>query len=133
MPTRELIIPNGLENLYTEKGYAPGIRVGNMLYVSGMLGRDEALQAIKEPEAQFARVFENTASVLSVAGASFDEVIEFVGYFTHLQRDYPLFQTVKDRYVTGELPAQTLIGISELSMPGLLLELKCIALLPECE
>ncbi|MDP6873273.1 MAG: hypothetical protein QF521_07085, partial [Alphaproteobacteria bacterium] len=64
MSTRELIIPDGLENLYTEKGYAPGIRVGNMLYVSGMLGRDETLHVIKEPEAQFARVFENGEVVI---------------------------------------------------------------------
>ena len=127
---RELIIPDQLEKLYSEKGYAPGICVNNMLYVSGMLGRDEYLHVIKEPEAQFVRVFENTASVLTTAGASFDDVIEFVGYFTHLQRDYPLFQTVKDRYVTGELPAQTAIGVSQLSMPGLLVELKCTALIP---
>ena len=130
MSTRELIIPEGLENLYTEKGYAPGIRVGNILYVSGMLGRDENLLVIKEPTAQFERVFENTARVLTAAGAAFDDVIEFVGYFTHLQRDCRLFQTVKDCYVTGEFPAQTAIGVSELSMPGLLVELKCTALIP---
>ena len=133
MSKRELIIPEGLENLYTKKGYAPGIRVDNMLYVSGMLGRDEALFVIKEPKAQFMRVFENTARVLNTAGAAFDDVIEFVGYFTHLQRDYPLFQMVKDRYVTGVLPAQTAIGVSELSMPGLLVELKCTALIPGWE
>jgi len=104
-----------------------------MLYVSGMLGRDEALLVIKEPKAQFMRVFENTARVLNTAGAAFDDVIEFVGYFTHLQRDYPLFQMVKDRYVTGVLPAQTAIGVSELSMPGLLVELKCTALIPGWE
>ena len=130
MSTRELIIPEGLENLYTEKGYAPGIRVGNILYVSGMLGRDENLLVIKEPTSQFERVFENTARVLTAAGAAFDDVIEFVGYFTHLQRDYRLFQAVKDCYVTGEFPAQTAIGVSELSMPGLLVELKCTALIP---
>ena len=130
MPTRELIVPDGLENLYTEKGYAPGIRIGDILYVSGMLGRDEALHVIKEPAAQFVRVFVNTARVLTAAGAAFEDVIEFVGYFTHLQRDYPLFQTVKDRYVTGKLPAQTAIGVNELSMPGLLFELKCTALIP---
>ena len=131
MLTRELIVPDGLKNLYTEKGYAPGVRVGNMLYVSGMLGRDENLNVIKDPEAQLVRVFENTALVLATAGASFEDVIEFVGYFTHLQRDYPLFQKVKDHYLTKEFPAQTAIGISELSMPDLLLELKCTALIVE--
>ena len=57
-------------------------------------------------------------------------MIEFVGYFTELQRDFPLFQTVKDRYVKAPLPAQTAIGVKELSMPGLLVELKCTAVLP---
>ena len=131
MLTRELIVPDGLKNLYTEKGYAPGVRVGNMLYVSGMLGRDENLNVIKDPEAQLVRVFENTGLVLAMAGATFNDVIEFVGYFTHLQRDYLLFQKVKDHYLTKELPAQTAIGISELSMPDLLLELKCTALIVE--
>ena len=32
------------------------------------------------------RVFENTAMVLAAAGASFADVIEFTGYFTHLRR-----------------------------------------------
>jgi enamine deaminase RidA (YjgF/YER057c/UK114 family) len=130
LATRELIIPKGLENLYSEKGYAPGVRVGDTLYVSGMLGRDSDLNVIGDAEAQFIRVFENTALVLGEVGASFEDVIEFTGYFTHLQRDFPLFQIVKDRFVTGELPAQTAIGVTELSMAGLLVELKCTALVP---
>jgi len=130
LATRELIIPKGLENLYTEKGYAPGMRVGDTLYVSGMLGRDGELRVIEDPEAQFVRVFENTALILGEVGASFADVIEFTGYFTKLQRDFPLFQKVKDRFVTGDLPAQTAIGVAELSMPGLLVELKCTALVP---
>ncbi len=130
MAARELIIPDGMENIYREKRYAPGVRVGDILYVSGMLGRDADLNVIADPEAQFTAVFENTKMVLTACGASFDDVIEFTGYFTHLQRDFPLFQTVKDRYVTGDLPAQTVIGIAELATPGLLVELKCTALVP---
>lgn len=130
MTDRELIVPAGMENIYREKGYAPGVRVGDMLYVSGMLGRDAELRVIEDAKAQFVRVFENTEMVLAAAGASFADVIEFTGYFTRLRRDFPLFQTVKDRYVVGDLPAQTAIGVSELSMPGLLVELKCSALIP---
>jgi enamine deaminase RidA (YjgF/YER057c/UK114 family) len=130
MAARKLIIPQGMENIYREKRYAPGVRVGDMLYISGMLGRDGDLNVIEDPEAQFTAVFNNTGKVLAAAGASFDDVIEFTGYFTHLQRDFPLFQTVKDRYVAGDLPAQTAIGITELSTPGLLVELKCTALIP---
>ena len=130
MAARELIIPQGMENIYREKRYSPGVRVGDLLYVAGMLGRDADLNVIEDPEDQFIAVFVNTGMVLAAAGASFDDIIEFTGYFTHLQRDFPLFQTVKDRYVAGDLPAQTAIGIAELSTPGLLVELKCTALIP---
>ncbi len=130
MAARELIIPEGMENIYAEKRYAPGVRVGDTLYVSGMLGRDADLRVIADPEAQFTAVFENTAMVLAAAGASFADVVEFTGYFTRLQRDFPLFQAVKDRFVAGDFPAQTAIGVVELSMPGLLVELKCSAVVP---
>ena len=92
MLERELIIPQGMENIYEQKRYAPGVKVGNMLYVSGMLGRDEDLRVIEDREAQFVQVFENTKKVLTAVGASFADVIEFVGYFTSLKRDLPLYQ-----------------------------------------
>ena len=130
MLEREPIIPQGMENIYDQKRYAPGVKVGNMLYVSGMLGRDENLRVIEDLEAQFVQVFENTNKVLRAAGASFADVIEFVGYFTNLRRDLPLYQAVKDRYVVGDFPAQTAIGIEELSTEGLVLELKCTAVIP---
>ena len=131
MAERRLIIPEGMENIYAEKGYAPGVEVGGTVYVSGMLGRDENLRVIEDPEAQLVQLFENMKKVLEAAGASFADVVEFVGYFTDLQRDFPLYQKVKDRYVTGGLPAQTAIGIRELSTPGLILELKCIAVVDD--
>lgn len=71
------------------------------------VGRDADLRVIEDPEARFIAVFENTVMVLAAAGASFDDLIEFTGHFTRLQRDFPLFRTVKDRYVTCDLPVQT--------------------------
>jgi len=130
MASWEMIIPAGMENIFEKKRYAPGVRVGNIVYVSGMLGRDEDLNVITATEAQFIQLFENMKKVLAAAGAGFADVVELVGYFTDLQRDFPVYQAVRDRYITGKLPAQTAIGVRELSTPGLLLELKCTAMLP---
>ena len=128
MATRELIVPKGMKNIYDEKLYAPGVRVGNLLFVSGMLGRGANLNVIHETEAQFVQLFENMKMVLDAGGASFDSVIELVGYFVEMQRDFPVYQAVRDRYIRADFPAQTAIGVKELSTPGLLLELKCVAL-----
>ena len=130
-PRFEPIIPSGMEAIHQQKRYSPGVRVGNILYVSGMLGRDDALNVVFEPEAQLVQLFENMGRVLEAAGTGFANVVELTGFFTDLQRDMGLYQAVRDRYITGDLPAQTIIGVSQLSTPGLILELKCTAVVPD--
>jgi enamine deaminase RidA (YjgF/YER057c/UK114 family) len=143
---REVIIPKGMEILYEKYHYCPGIKVGNTLYISGQVGRDENLQVVAGTEAQFVQTFENVRKVLSAAGATFDDVVEMVTYhvtgvnlgdsqvsnsesqqFTipHL----PLFIQVKDRYFTNKFPTWTGVGITALSTPGLIVEIKCTAVL----
>jgi enamine deaminase RidA (YjgF/YER057c/UK114 family) len=131
MTTRNLVVPATMKNIYAEKQYSPAVQVGNLVFVSGMLGRDENLNIIAEPHAQFVQLFENLGTVFKSAGTSFDHVVELVGYFTDLQRDFHIYQAVRDRYIRDDFPAQTVIGIKELSSPGLLLELKCVAVIPD--
>jgi len=144
---REVIIPKGMEILYEKFHYCPGIKVGNTLYISGQVGRDKNLQVVEGIEAQFVQTFENVKKVLSAAGATFDDVVEMITYhvtgvnlgiqsqlsnaseqqFTipHL----PLFIQVKDRYFTNNFPTWTGVGITALSTPGLIVEIKCTAIL----
>lgn len=137
--TREVIIPPGMEILYEKYHYCPGIKVGNTLYISGQVGRDENLQVVEDTEAQFVQAFENVKKVLVAAGASFDDVVEMITYHVtganvtnapqltipHL----PLFIQVKDRYFTNKFPTWTGVGVTGLSTPGLIVEIKCTAVL----
>ena len=77
-------------------------------------------------EAQFTQAFENVQTILSEAGASFDDVVEMVTYHTDM-RDLELFIKVKDRYFTGRYPTWTGVGVTALAMPGLEVEIKCTA------
>jgi len=130
MPTRETIIPKGMENIYEKFHYSPGVKIGNMLYIAGQVGRDENLQVIAGKEAQFAQAFENVKKVLSTAGATFDDVVEMVTYHTDMH-DIQLFMQVKERYFTNQYPTWTAIGTPALAMPGLLVEIKCTAMVPD--
>ncbi len=100
------------------------------------MGRDENLQVVEGVEAQFVQTFENVKKVLSAAGATFDDVVEMITYHVtdaseqqltipHL----PLFMKVKDRYFTNNFPTWTGFGITALSTPGLIVEIKCTAIL----
>ncbi|HEY9652793.1 MAG TPA: RidA family protein [Coleofasciculaceae cyanobacterium] len=151
MPTREVIIPKGMEILYEKYHYCPGLKVGNTLYISGQVGRDENLQVVEGIEAQFVQAFENVKKVLSAAGATFDDVVEMITYHvtgealaqiqdasstasSQQQLAIPyllLFMQVKDRYFTSHFPTWTGVGITALSTPGLIVEIKCTAILPD--
>ena len=130
MPTRQTIIPKGMENIFEKFHYSPGVKIGNLLYIAGQVGRDEDLRVIEGKEAQFARAFENVKKVLSAAGATFDDVVEMVTYHTDMS-DIQLFIKVKDRYFTNQYPTWTAIGTPALAMPGLLVEIKCTAVLAD--
>jgi len=131
MPKLESIVPASLELLYTKRGYSPGVRTGSILLISGMLGRDADLNIVTDPEAQLVQLFENIGLVLAEAGCSWSDIAELTAYLTHLQRDYKLFMTVRNRYVREPYPAMTMIGVAELAQPGLICETKGIAVRPD--
>lgn len=130
MTTRETIIPEGMENIYEKFHYSPGVKIGNTVYIAGQVGRDESLQVIEGKEAQFAQAFENVKKVLTAAGATFDDVVEMVTYHIDMS-DLQLFLNVKERYFANRYPTWTATGAPALAMPGLLVEIKCTAVLPD--
>ena len=129
MATRKLIVPPGLEALYDNFHYAPGIQVGDTLYISGQVGRDADLNVVAEPEAQFMQAFENVGAVLKAAGGTFDDVVELETWFLESMSDLKLFMAVKNRFFTNRYPTWTGFAVRGFSMPGILVEIKCTAVL----
>ncbi|MEH2006296.1 RidA family protein [Nostoc sp.] len=148
MSTRQVIVPKGMEILYEKFHYCPGVKVGNTLYISGQVGRDENLQIVKGIEAQFVQAFENVKKVLDAGGYTFDDVVEMITYHVtgtglgefqaeatafdkpmHIIPFLQLFMQVKDRYFTNNYATWTGIGVTGLSTPELIVEIKCTAVL----
>lgn len=132
MRDRKAIVPAGMEAVYEKIGYAPGLKVGDTLYVSGQIGRDAAMQLVEGREAQIVQAFENLRQVLEAAGASFNDVVDLTTFHTDM-RDLPLFMQVRDRYLVGHpKPAWTAVGAHMLGgSPGYIVEIKAVAVLPE--
>ncbi|MEM9278635.1 MAG: Rid family hydrolase, partial [Pseudomonadota bacterium] len=82
MTHRKVIIPKGMENIYETYHYAPAIQIGDTVYLSGQVGRDENLKVVDGTENQFVQAFENVKTVLTAAGATFDDVVELETWFT---------------------------------------------------
>ena len=127
MGTRTLIVPAGLELLVEKYHYAPGVLVGDTLYVSGQVGRDAELRVIEDKEAQFEQAFVNVGKVLAAAGMGFADVVELETWMTDFQADLPLLLRVKDKFLGATVPTWTGFGVKGFSMPGIALEVKVTA------
>jgi enamine deaminase RidA (YjgF/YER057c/UK114 family) len=129
---RKAIVPPGMEAVYEKIRYAPAVKVGNTIYVSGQIGRDAAMQLVEGREAQMVQAFENLKLVLEAADASLNDVVDLTTFHTDM-RDLPLFMQVRDRYLTTEpLPAWTAVGAHMLGgSAGYIVEIKAVAVLAE--
>ena len=121
------MIPKGMEQFYDRLHFAPAIRDGDRLYCSGVIGIGADGKPAADPEAQFAQAFELLQSVLTAAGVTFAEVVEVTTFHVGLQANLRTFVKVKDRYLREPYPSWTAIGITELAVPGALVEIKVIA------
>ena len=132
MPTPEAVVPKEMKEIPEKFRYSPGVKAGPFLFIAGQVGRDEGMNVIENKEAQIAQAFDNVQKVLIAAELTFDDVVEMVTYLTDM-RDLQLLMKIKDRYFTNldRLPTWTAIGTTVLANPGLFVEIKCTALLPD--
>ncbi len=133
MTQRELIAPDDMKHLVERFNYSPAVKVGNLIFAAGQVGRDSDMNVIDSSlEDHIVAAWENVGKVLAAAGASFEDIVEMTTFHVDLQEQLPLFLEIKDRYIprTAVPPAWTAIGITELTFPKQLVEIKVVAVVP---
>jgi enamine deaminase RidA (YjgF/YER057c/UK114 family) len=128
MTDRAIIIPDGIEQIVERAGYAPAVKVGTTVFCAGQVGRTRELEVLHDPEAQFLACRENLKTLLDASGCTFEDVVEMTTYHVQLCADMSVFREVKNRVFPRGKCAWTAIGVSELAHPGLLAEIKCVAI-----
>jgi enamine deaminase RidA (YjgF/YER057c/UK114 family) len=127
MDKSAVIVPKGQEVFYEQYHFAPAVKDGDRLFCSGVIGLGPDGKPSSDPEAQFAQAFETLSAVLATAGASFADVVEITTFHVGLQQHLGKFMKVKDKYLREPYPAWTAIGITELAVPGGLVEVRATA------
>ena len=108
-------------------GYSPGILAEGrrLVYVSGQGSEDVKA----DMETQVRQTFQRIGRVLEAAGATFANVVMIRSYFIHLARDLPVLRKVRLEFLAKPYPASTAVGVTELAIPGLEIEIEAIAVL----
>ena len=108
--------------------YTDAVRHGDVLYISGVAPLDESGKLVggEDPAAQTRQIFVNMAKILKAAGAGFEDVIRVTVYLTDVA-DRARINPVRQEFFGKTRPASTLIGVSELVIPGMKVEIEAIA------
>lgn len=125
--TRTIHVPPGWEGAY-DFGYAPAVRVGDTVIVSGIPAGGEGSY-----EDKIRRMYRRAEELLRSAGAEIEDVVE-ISTFHAEPEDGKAFREEFDRYMPihreffGEhRPAWTAVGTTALLAPGAPVEMRLFA------
>lgn len=128
----EPIIPASHQETYETLQFAPAVRAGDMVYLSGVIA------ALKEGEAgtdaEYAtateEAFEEISAVLKEAGGTVADIVDITSYHVDFQKHLGPMMGVKAKWLPKPYPAWTLIGITSLYNPLGFVEIKVNAHVP---
>ncbi len=126
MPDRKELMVEGLAPPISH--YCDAVRFGDLLFISGIPPTDAAGRVVggDDVAAQARQVFLNMKLVLDAAGASFADILKVTVYLLDVN-DRRRINPVRQEFFGAARPASTLIGVSELAIPGMKVEIEAVA------
>lgn len=128
MADHEVIIPEGTEATYERFQFAPAVKKGNTIYVSGVIGTGPGGSVLDNAADEFAAAFTQLSETLELAGASLADVVELTSFHVNIETELGAFMKAKAEVMNEPHPAWTAIGCSGLAIPGTRAEVKATAI-----
>ena len=107
--------------------FSKAVRVGDVLYLSGVIGRTADGKVPDGIEAQTKAAMDDIGATLKAAGLTHADLFHCTVFLSDM-KNWPAFNKVYVGYFpSGKLPARSAFGVSGLALPGALLEIECQA------
>jgi enamine deaminase RidA (YjgF/YER057c/UK114 family) len=122
---REAINPPGADGKAAQPSpnYSSGVRVGNRLYVAGMVGSTASNKG--DMKAQTRESLNNIGRTIKAAGFDWSQVVEGIVYVTDVRQFQAMNEGYREVFIK-DFPARTTVGI-EIVIPDPLVEIMLTA------
>ncbi|MBB4041166.1 enamine deaminase RidA (YjgF/YER057c/UK114 family) [Microvirga flocculans] len=129
MKTDKIFEPVGI--LSDRLTFSPAVRVGNMVWLSGMTATDENRQivGIGDIAAQTRYIFKKMETILQSLGAGLNNIVETVDYVTTFEGYERTAAVRREVFGGAPYPAATGVLVSGLVRPEALIEIRATAVL----
>ena len=107
---------------------SPGFKVNGMLYLSGHAAISESgeLVGVGDFDAQAQATFESLQRTLQAGGSDLSHVVKVTIYLTDMTH-FEKIVALREQWFTAPYPADTIVEVSSLALPELMIEIEAIA------
>ena len=130
--TKEKLIPAKWKAM---QKYAAGYKVsnGSLIVLSGKGAVDSEGKTVAKGDmvGQTKYIMEIIQDMLKAGGATLNDVIKATVYVKDVKAFFPEVWDVYASYFETDYPAATLVGVTELAYPDLLIEIDVMAFIPQ--
>ena len=109
--------------------FSSAVRVGDILYLSGVIGTGSDGALVPGMEAQARQTMDNIGAMLKRAGRSFDDVFKCTVMIDDMKQWQAFNRVYMTYFKPDRLPARSALGADGLAL-GALVEVECLAHAP---
>ena len=105
------------------KNFTNCLKVGNQLFLSGMIASDASADAYTQSVSCLSKI----KALVEAAGGSMNDVVKITVFVTDIAHRAD-FSRARAEFFPGRKPCSTMVGITALAQPGLVVEVEAIAI-----
>ncbi|HUP67214.1 MAG TPA: RidA family protein [Sphingomicrobium sp.] len=106
--------------------FSSAVRVGDILYLSGSIGRGPDGKPPEGIEAQTKATMDDIGNTLKLAGLGYDDLFHCTVFLSDMKNWAAFNQVYLTYFPDGPLPARSAVGVNGLAL-GALMEIECQA------